>query len=311
MSTIRKTLSSTLVIIACVAIAEAGIQARIQGEVVDSDGQPIPGAVVTITSQDVATYEKVIEVDTRGTFKTLILDATRNYTFLVEAEGYQSQKRPFKVQSGSTDNFFKFELASLAEARAAQTEDILEQPGYKQMQEAKELYLAGDKTEARDKLEEAVAAVPDLLPALGMLAELNLELGDEERALEAARRCLEEDDESLRCLAVAANASSSLGDTAAHAEYMARYQELNPDDPTVLYNEAAVHLNKLDDESARPLLERCLEVDPEYPPCHFEYGMLLLRSGDMEGAKQHLELYLKYAPEGRDADTAKETIKYL
>ncbi len=45
------------------------------------------------------------------------------------------------------------------------------------------------------------------------------------------------------------------------AEYMARYQELNPDDPTILFNEAAVFLNKMDDDGARPLLEQCLEVD--------------------------------------------------
>jgi tetratricopeptide (TPR) repeat protein len=300
-----------VIAVACATVAEAGIQARIQGQVVDTEGAPIPDAVITITSEDVATFEKVIKVDKRGSFKTLILDATRNYSFLVEAEGYQSQKRPFKVQTGSTDNFFKFELASLAEARAAETQDLLEQPGYREMQEAREFYLAGDKAAARDKLEVAVAALPDHVPALGMLAELNLDLGDTERALEVARSCLEEDDESLQCLAVAANASGTLGDETAHAEYMARYEELNPDDPTVLYNEAAVHLNKLDDESARPLLERCLEVDPGYPPCLFEYGMLLLRSGDMEGAKEQLELYLENAPDGRDAETARETIKYL
>ena len=92
---------------------------------------------------------------------------------------------------------------------------------------------------------------------------------------------------------------------------MALYQSLNPDDPSILYNEAAVHLNKLDDDGARPLLERCLEVDPDFPLCHFEYGMLLLRTGDMDGAKSHLEKYLEVAPDGRDASTAQETIKYL
>jgi tetratricopeptide (TPR) repeat protein len=309
-NTIRA-LFTTVLVGACLSTATAAIQARIQGQVKDSSGNPIPDAVITITSLDVATYEKVIEVDKRGTFKVLIIDATRRYNMLVEADGYQSQERPFKVQAGSTENFFDFELASIDEARAARQDNLLEQPGYKEMQEAKELYLSGDKAAARDKLAEAVAELPDFLPALGMLAELNFELGDSERALDMARRCLEEDDESLQCLAVAANASGNLGDTEAQAGYMARYEELNPDDPTVLYNEAAGALNKLDDDTARPLLERCLAVDPEYPPCHFEYGMLLLRSGDMEGAKRHLELYLEHAPDGRDAETARETIKYL
>ena len=92
---------------------------------------------------------------------------------------------------------------------------------------------------------------------------------------------------------------------------MARYEELNPEDPTILYNSAAGFLNKLDDEGARPLLEQCLDADPDYPQCNFEYGMLLLRTGDMEGAKSRLEKYIEVAPNGPDVATAQETIKYL
>lgn len=300
-----------LAVLAWALVAHAGIQARVQGVVTDSQGQPIADAVVTITSEDIATYKQVVTTNSKGRFKALIIDATRRYQFRVEADGYQGTERPFKVQAGSTDNLFEFELSSLDEARAAETDSLLEQPGYKQMQEARELYLAGSKDAARVKLEEAITIVPDLLPALTMLAELELELGDAEAALSLARRCLEEDDESLPCLAVATNASQATGDEAAHSEYMARYEELNPDDPTVLYNEATVFLNKFDDENARPLLERCLEVDPDFPPCNFEYGILLLRSGDTEGAKRHLEKYLEVAPDGRDAATAEETLKYL
>ena len=92
---------------------------------------------------------------------------------------------------------------------------------------------------------------------------------------------------------------------------MTRYQELNPEDPTVLFNNAVAFLNKMDDEGARPLLEQCLQADPDFPECLFEYGMLLLRSGDMEGAKIKLEHYVEVAPDAPDAATALETIKYL
>ena len=92
---------------------------------------------------------------------------------------------------------------------------------------------------------------------------------------------------------------------------MHRYQELNPDDPTSLFNQAAEYLNALDDDKARPLLEQCLEVDPEFPECLFEYGMVLLRTGDLEGAKGQLNKYLEVAPDGKDATAASETVKYL
>ena len=76
---------------------------------------------------------------------------------------------------------------------------------------------------------------------------------------------LDEDDESVSCLAIAANASKELGDTEAQEGYMARYQDLNPDDPTTLFNQAAQFLNAMDDEQAWPLLEQCLAVDSEFP----------------------------------------------
>jgi len=304
----------------CVAVAgllvistmvHAGTQAKIEGRVMDLAGTPIAAATVTITTTEVSTFKKVITTDEDGEFQTLILDATRGYSFLVEAEGFQPEESPFKVGVGSTDNFFEFSLQSEEQAAAARGIKQLEQPGYKELQEAKELMAAGDTVAARAKFEEAIAARPDLLEAYVRVAELAYDMGDMEGARTAARRCLDEAPESIQCLAIAINASGELGDEATRSEYMARYQKLNPDDPTILFNEAAVFLNNLDDEGAKPLLEKCLAAAPDYPECNFEYGMLLLRSGDMEGAKRHLQKYLEIAPNGPLASTAEETIKYL
>jgi len=306
-----KILVSVCLLMTGSGMAFAGAQARIEGRVTDSNGDPIANAEVTISSPEVSTFNLEITADKKGVFKFLILDATRNYLFHVEAPGYQPQERPFKVAAGSTDEVFEFTLNSAEEAAAQESASVLEQPGYKEMAEGRELYEAGDTAGARAKFEEAVAAKPDLLPALTALAELCYDAGDYEAALDAADSCLEQDDESLDCLAIAANAAQSSGNEAAYSDYMARYEELNPEDPTVLYNAAAKYLNKMDDDGARPLLEQCLDADPDFPQCNFEFGMLLLRTGDMEGAKRHLEKYLEIAPDGPDAATAQETIKYL
>ena len=302
-----------IVILAATGLVFAIAQARVQGTVTDSQGNPSPDAVITITgdpAQDFINFNKVVAVDKKGTFRALILDATQHYVFHVKAEGYQPQERPFKVQAGSMDNEFDFQLLSIAEASAAGQIELVKQPGYRELEEARGLYQAGDTEGALAKFKEAVAAKPDLLPALSGLAELNYDTGDMEGALAAARMCLEQDDESVQCLAIAANASQALGDTEAHAGYMATYETLNPEDPTIL-NQAAAFLNKMDDDGARPLLEKCLDADPDFPECNFEYGMLLLRTGDMEGAKTHLEKYIDVAPDGPDVVTAQETIKYL
>lgn len=306
-----KSLIALFVVVVAAGLVFAGSQARVEGRVSDSKGNPIANAEITITSPEVSTFNMVVTTGKKGVFKFLLLDATRNYLFHVEAEGFQAEERPFKVAAGSTDSVFEFTLNTVTEAVAQDSANILEQPGYKEMGEGRELYEAGDTAGALAKFEEAVAAIPDLLPALTAIAELSYDQGDYDAALDAADKCLDVDDESLDCLAIAANAAQSSGNQEAYAGYMARYEKLNPEDPTILYNTAAGFLNKLDDDGARPLLEKCLEADPDYPQCNFEYGMLLLRTGDMEGAKSHLEKYLEVAPDGPDAATAVETIKYL
>ncbi len=291
--------------------ALAATQARIEGAVENSRQEPIAGARIVITSPELSSFNKVVETDTHGRYKVMILDATKHYVFRAEAPGYSPSEQSVKVQVGSMNNQVDFTLNSEKEAAAAQQKKMMARPGYKELDEAYALLKEGKKAEARDKLKEAVAIVPDMTQAWATLAEVEYELQDYKQSLEDARACLQLDEDSTSCLASAANAAAKVGDEEAYKTYMAHYQELNPGDPATLFNQAAEYLNAMDDEAARPLLEECLEVDPTFSKCLFEYGMLLLRTGDLQGAKQQLEKYLEVAPDGDDAATARETIKYL
>jgi tetratricopeptide (TPR) repeat protein len=293
------------------SVALASTQARVKGTVVDSAGHPIAGATITVTCPEAPTFKKVLESEADGGFRLLILDATKSYIFQAAAPGFVPYEQEVKVGVGTMDNEYTFTLQSEQESLSAKKEEILEQPGFKEYQEGVELLHGGKLDEARAKFAAAVAAVPDLAPAWGALADLDYRKADYAAALEHAKSCLQSDEENTKCLAIAANSAKEVGDEDAYQMYMARYQELNPDDPATLFNQAAERLNALDDENARPLLEKCLDVDPEFPACLFEYGMVLLRSGDLEGAKAHLEKYLEVAPDGPDAAAARETIKYL
>jgi tetratricopeptide (TPR) repeat protein len=305
----------TAAIIAVVALTAptvwGSIQARVSGVVADTAGTPIPNATITITCPELQAFKKELNTDKKGRYKILLLDATKTYHFTVEADGYQSFETRKKVPIGSTDNQVDFTLNSLQEARASQQQEVREQPGFKELEQGFALARQGRLEEARSSIEVAVEAMPDSVQAWTMLCEVEYELADYEAALEHAERCLEFDDEATGCLAVAANSAHNLGRTDKHAIYIERYQQLNPDDPATVFNQAVTHLNALDDEKARPLLEQCLEIDPDFPKCLYEYGMMLLRSGDLAGAKQHLERYLEVDPDGVDAATAAETIKYL
>jgi tetratricopeptide (TPR) repeat protein len=311
----KKHTSRILVALVVVTLAGsplwAATQARVAGKVTDSAGQPIAGATITITCPELTNYIKELETDKKGRYKVLLLDATKRYKFFVTAEGYGPRERNVKVGVGSMDNEINFTLANQQEIMAAQEDQLRALPGFKEYDEGQELLAQGDKDAARAKFQEAVVADPELVRAWMALAEVDYDLGDYETAHEHAVSCLELDEESSACLAVAANSCNKLGKIEEHAEYMARYQAINPDDPATLFNQAVEHLNAMDDEQARPFLEQCLDVDADFPKCVYEYGMLLLRSGDLEGAKAQLEHYLEVAPDGEDAATVQETVKYL
>jgi Tfp pilus assembly protein PilF len=302
---------SLLVIGTAASLALASGQARVSGTVVDITGKAIAGATITVTCPEAPTFKKVIETEQNGGFRLLLLDATKSYDFHVQAPGYAPYDHMIKVGVGTMDNEFTFSLQSDREAAAAQQQAILQQPGYKELEEGLALLRSGQTDAARAKLSEAVAAVPGLAAAWAGLADIDYRSGNHAAALKHATSCLEHDAENMKCLAIAANSSKELVDLEAHRAYMARYQALNPDDPATLFNQAAEFLNALDDEHARPLLERCLAVDPAFPQCLFEYAMVLLRSGDLGGAKAHLQRYLEVAPDGPDAAAASETVKYL
>ncbi len=309
----RSTIVTLMLIAGAIAPLTAGAasQARIAGTVVDSAGQPIQGATVLVSSRESAGFKKVLESDAAGRFKILLLDATLTYQFSADAPGFTGAEMDVKVNVGTMDNEITLQLISEQESAAAERNAILEQPGYKEYNEGREFARAGDLEQARAKYAAAVAAMPDLAPAWAGLAEVDFDNGSFQSALDNAVACLEHDDENNKCLAIAANASSELGDMEANQRFVDRYRDLNPDDPTTLFNQAAEFLNAMDDDQARPLLEQCLEADPEFGPCLFEYGMLLLRSGDLEGAKDKLNTYLEVAPDGADASAAAETVKYL
>ncbi|MBW2162196.1 MAG: hypothetical protein JRH14_19915, partial [Deltaproteobacteria bacterium] len=62
----RKYVVFAVSMLAAASLVHAGAQARIQGTVIDSKGNPIPDAVITITggpSHEVFAFEKIVEVD--------------------------------------------------------------------------------------------------------------------------------------------------------------------------------------------------------------------------------------------------------
>lgn len=302
-----------LVLLVCLVpgLLFAQAQGRIKGTVVDSKGQSITTAKITMTCPEITNFRKELTMDKRGQFATIVADATKKYLFHVEAPGYQPIEQLHKPLIGAQTLEVEFKLTSVKELQEREQQQMLEQPGIKQLREGKELAAAGKKEEARKKFEEAVQARPDLYLAWLELGVADLEGGKPADALAKAERCLAVSPTFAPCLAVAVNASKAAGDKVAEEKYTAAYKLANPSDPSLYYNEAVAFLNKGDDAKAKPLLEQALAADPKYGDALFQLGMVYFRLGEQAKAKETLNKFLEAAPNHAEAATAKEMLKYM
>jgi Tfp pilus assembly protein PilF len=302
-------LAGLLLLAPSLLLAQA--QGRIKGTVVDGAGNPIAGARVTVTCREIGTYKKEVSSDKHGEFSVLFVDATKRYLFRVEATGFQGVEETHKPPIGGESLAVTFKLRSVQEVQHTQEQQVMAQPGLKELAEAKAALDAGKRDEGREKLKAAVAAKPDLYVAWHELGRLDYEDKKWAEAQAYAEKCLEIKPGDTACLALALNASKEAGNHEAYEKYLAAYKLANPGDPGMMFNEAAALLNKGDDNGAKPILEKILETNSDYPDALFQLGMVYLRAGDNAKAKELLQHFLRVAPDHHDAASATEMLKYL
>jgi Flp pilus assembly protein TadD len=84
-----------------------------------------------------------------------------------------------------------------------------------------------------------------------------------------------------------------------------------PADPTALFNDAAKLINAGKDAQAVPLLKQAIAANDKLGPAYYELGMIYVRLGKNADARANLLKYLELEPNGKDAATAKEMLKYV
>ncbi len=307
----RRTLALTmLVALGTAANLFAVGEARINGKIIDAaTKQPIAGATVLMTSSKGAgrSFKQEYKVDKDGTYAIFVLDGTLKYDIVYSAPGYQSEAfNEVKLKLGEPnkkDVELQPATAATATAKAAPQAD----PAVVAYNEGAQLANAGKVDEAIAKIEEAVAAKPDLIAGHGALAGLYLRKKDYPKAIASANKVLEYDTDNADMNEILYHAYTASGDSAKAAEYKKKM----PANPSVLFNDAAKLINSQKDNEAEPLLKQAIAADDKFAPAYYELGMIYVRSGKNAEAKTNLQKYIELAPTGHDVATAKEMLNYL
>ncbi|MGH9316866.1 MAG: carboxypeptidase-like regulatory domain-containing protein, partial [Thermoanaerobaculia bacterium] len=100
MKAITHAFAGSIILLLASAGAQAGTQGRVAGRVTDSDGNPIEGVTVTITTPAITNYRLSVKTSKNGQYGFIVNDATLNYHMRFEREGYAPADVDKKFSTG-------------------------------------------------------------------------------------------------------------------------------------------------------------------------------------------------------------------
>ena len=315
MRTIRRA-SYALVFAAAFATLAAPAAAQtggVRGKVTDPSGQPVEGAQVVIQSKD-SSRKHELKTDKKGEFVqigifpgeytiTVTKDVLKNSIDTRVGLGDPGGVEIRLQQTGPTEEQKKkgAELQQLFEAGVASTRAENYDEAIAKFEQAIAIapmcadcyYNIGYAHARKNDLDKAAAAfekAAELRPAhadtWSSLANIYNQQGKGDKAIEASNKALE-----------AAGAAGGAG-TGGNA--------------SALFNQGVILWNQKKYPEAKEKFEAAAKADPAHADTQFMLGMSFLNvDGDVTKAVAAFEAYLKAAPDGKNAEKAKQFIADL
>ena len=291
--------------------AFAVTQGRIMGQVVDENGEPVPGVKITITTPELTDYEDEVDTNKKGRFTAVFLDATKNYMFKFEKKGYRTLEEAVKPTPGDNRRV-TFTMPSYQAQPAQETDEVPTGAAARGLTEAQRVFnegvLAsqeGDAEAALAKFEEATEMDPELMQAHLARAGVYLSMDKPEEAAAAAERALEIEPGEVRAIEIAFDAHSSLGNEDKAEEYLEQLEETGIDISTRLFNTGVAALNVGDYQTAAEKFRAALEEDPELTPAYSALAVVLVGLEKYEEALEAAEQTLQRQPDNDRAHRMK------
>ena len=186
------------ILLTLLAGAAWGQTGLLRASVVDKDGKPISGVLVTVTTEQQESYRKTFTTDKRGSFKLRFQqNQLQNvYQILFEKAGYQSFTVP--LSPSSMQQMREEWEMERGETQVVESHGDLGAVVTGSSNAAVNAFNAGvtaqregDLAAARAQYEAALAEDPSLGPAQMALAQVLLDAGDYAPAVDAADKALE------------------------------------------------------------------------------------------------------------------------
>jgi tetratricopeptide (TPR) repeat protein len=305
-------LAATVVVLGFALSAAA--QGMITGTVLDPKGQPVVGAKITIEQTDGVSRKFETKTDKKGEFIQIGLQSS---SFKVTAEAKEgtatantrvSQRGPSNVKlviGGGAGNDPTI-AAKTAELRKAFDDGVT-------------LSREGKYDESVESFNKALALNPkcqDCYYNIGFAFAQKKDYANAEENYKKAIEVKPDYAEAYNGLANIYNAQRKFdlaADASAKASQLsaAAPGALQGGNADALYNEGVILWNGGKIADAKTKFQAAIAANPNHSESHYQLGMALVNEGKLKEAGEEFNAYLKMAPEGPNAATAKALIAQL
>jgi|SwirhisoilCB3_FD_contig_121_209346_length_1251_multi_3_in_0_out_0_2 tetratricopeptide (TPR) repeat protein len=315
----RPTWLSMLALVAGLAVATPALAqstGMVKGVVTDDKGQPVDGAKVSIEMNGGTGRRYESKTNKKGEYIQIGLTGG-SYKITAEKDKLGSAPVTVNVRVNTTA---QADLV-LGVASAAASKEAAEKNAQlkKVFDEGVALSSAGKHDEAIAKFNEAIGVSATCYDCYNNIGYSYAQKKDWEKAEAAYKKSTEikpDDATAHSGLATVYNAERKF-DLAAEEGAKATQLAGNLSagggggSADAQYNQGVILWNSGKIADAKKAFEGAVAANPNHAEAHYQLGMALVNEGNMAGAATEFETYLKLAPEGPNAATAKSLVAQL
>ena len=306
-------------LVACALAMPAAAQSTgmVKGVVKDVKGEPVEGAKVTIEMAEGTSRKFETKSNKKGEFIQIGLPSGR-YNVTAEKDKVLSNTAPVQVRINNTAEANL--VLGAPNAAAMSKETAAKNAELKTTLEAGlAASNAGNDDEAIAKFMHATELKPDCADCFYNVALLQAKKKDYAKSEEMYKKAIElrpDYAEAYNGLANIYNAQRKFDEAAAASAKASELAGSAPGalaggNPDALFNQGVILWNAGKIADAKKQFEATIAAKPDHAEAHYQLGMALVNEGNLPGAATEFETYLKLAPSGPNAATAKGILATL